>query len=48
MWRNMRATTLNSMLQLLVIYRFIQNTSSTSNFPYGTNLRVDLSHIIEK
>ena len=26
----------------------MQNTSSTSNLPYGTNLKVDLGHTIEK
>ena len=25
----------------------MQNTSSTSNLPYGTNLKVDLGHTIE-
>ena len=46
--QNKQSVSQSSCLLYYISLKFMQNTSSTSNLPYGTNLKVDLGHTIEK
>ena len=46
--QNKQGVSQSSCLLYYISLKFMQNTSSTSNLPYGTNLKVDLGHTIEK